>query len=791
MNLPLPKLFFLALLFGIILNLSSLQAQCNSNQNQVVVILTTDNYGSETYWTLTSAAGGFYHRGDSFANATTYRDTFCVPRDTCMRFTIFDRYGDGMCCAYGQGAYLLLVNGDTVARGGSFTQNQSTDFACPPGMRCTAPDTVTLDTYQTAFDDHWYYFVPSTNGIYQISTCGLGNTCDTKIWVYDNCGSLIGETHAGTILFDDNDGGCGQLAVVTGMMQAGVPYYIRIGDHNDNCTAPIRWSLNYSGPIRGCLDPAACNYNPLATLTDTCIYPGHPNCPTGPDLVLLQNVLRNSLMMANYNSTDPCAVNEQCIAGLGPRKLIRFTTHIENNGTQDYFVGNPTSNPSQFNRMNCHGHYHYEGYAEYLLFDAFGNRIPVGFKNGFCVMDLVCQNGGTFQYGCSNMGISAGCGDIYDRGLDCQWIDVTDVPDGRYTFVARVNWDYSPDALGRYETDYENNWATACIVLSRASGQLQFTQDTTCGQYVDCAGRAFGTAERDCNGICNGGARRGDLDGNALRNQTDLNAYINGILGQNLNAVECNDLHRDSTLNVYDVALLNRCMRDSNRCQFPTGLVNIFDTVGLRIENVNLQQGYLDIAVRNPTTKMLGYQFKMSGIVVDSVQSLQSSSLYPVDLRSSASTNIIMGFSAVDSFVQRSSNPQSLCRVYFSQITGTEICIDSIYGIVNNLYQITENRIEGTCFLVPPTSIQSQTSQAFTLQVAPNPAKNSTVFQFGNLGDQAISLELMDATGRILRSYPQLNQRQFLLQREGLSPGVYYYRAASRSQTLVGKLIFE
>ena len=68
------------------------------------------------------------------------------------------------------------------------------------------------------------------------------------------------------------------------------------------------------------------------------------------------------------------------------------------------------------------------------------------------------------------MGISAGCGDIYSSGLSCQWIDVTDVPDGQYRLVVRVNWDYAPDALGHYETNTDNNWGVVCIEIDRTSG---------------------------------------------------------------------------------------------------------------------------------------------------------------------------------------------------------------------------------------------------------------------------------------------------------------------------------
>ena len=38
--------------------------------------------------------------------------------------------------------------------------------------------------------------------------------------------------------------------------------------------------------------------------------------------------------------------------------------------------------------------------------------------------------------------------------------------------MVRVNWDYDPDALGRYETNTENNWAV-CIELDRSGGDLE------------------------------------------------------------------------------------------------------------------------------------------------------------------------------------------------------------------------------------------------------------------------------------------------------------------------------
>lgn len=52
------------------------------------------------------------------------------------------------------------------------------------------------------------------------------------------------------------------------------------------------------------------------------------------------------------------------------------------------------------------------------------------------------------------------CGDLYARHLDCQWIDITGVPSGRYLLRLMVN----PDSLVA-ESDHENNELTCDLEL--------------------------------------------------------------------------------------------------------------------------------------------------------------------------------------------------------------------------------------------------------------------------------------------------------------------------------------
>jgi hypothetical protein len=768
-------------------------AQCSAGQSLVTISILTDNYGAETNWQLTNGDSTITYTAvasGTYANNTQYTITACVPSTGCARFRIGDTFGDGICCAYGTGVYYLIVDGDTIATGGNFGRQQVTLFNCPPGTTCGNALATTTGSFTAPARNTWYEFTPTVSGMYALSTCGT-NSCDTRLWVYENCSALIDNTVQGTLFF--NDDFCGTQSTISGALQAGTTYYIRIGDNGTSCAGAINWQLSYTGPITGCMDTTACNYNPLATVSDgNCIYFGDPACPNGPDLVLRQDVLAASLQLVSYNSTDACLVPERCVSGMGTRDIIRFTTHIENNGAVDYYVGMPSVNNPQFSNNNCHGHWHYDSYAEYLLFDQNGTALPIGMKNGFCVMDLICEHGGTAQYGCGNMGITAGCGDIYDRGLMCQWIDVTTVPDGNYTMVVRVNWLQQTDFLGRYETDYDNNWAQVCITLSRATGTLQMTTNTNCPVYTDCMGVPYGNAQPDCAGICNGTGIRGDYNQNTTRESGDVNAYVQAAVSDNFVATECVDLFRDTIIDVYDAALLARCLRDAAQCNFPQGIYNPFDTVSLAISNVDFAQGFADVVIRTPSTKVHAYQFSISGVTIDSVVSLQPASSFPVTPVFDANTGIIAGLPTADTSIARQFSQQNLCRIYFSNVTAPQVCIDSIYAIVSNVYQSVAHKVESGCVAVPIVNVENIVGSDRVLRatIAPNPMKAQAQIRIsGNI--EPITIVIFDAVGREIMKVENYSSNVFNLEGSQFTSGVYYFRVSNSNQVQSGKFSVE
>lgn len=192
------------------------------------------------------------------------------------------------------------------------------------------------------------------------------------------------------------------------------------------------------------------------------------SCGPKPDLVVDADYMAETIAEDFVDvASDACLFNEGCVTGTGLRRVVRFGTRIANVGTSDLVIGAPESENPLWEFDACHGHFHFESHAQYDLIEAATSLIlPIGVKNGFClrdneVWDAALATTACDQYDCESQGISAGCADVYDAALDCQWIDITDVSPGDYTLRVTTN----PNARIP-ELDYVNNSATVRIRIT-------------------------------------------------------------------------------------------------------------------------------------------------------------------------------------------------------------------------------------------------------------------------------------------------------------------------------------
>lgn len=746
-------------IFILFFSITILHAEdCEDDEQYFELELVPDDFPAENSWVLTASDGTTLLSGGAEGAE------LCFSAGECLNFQISDTDGDGM---LGDSYYKLYIDGEEIHySNGNFGSGESINLNCASGYDCTtATEVTTSGAYVNELNDHWYVYEAEFDGQYIMSTCT--NTCNTILYIYDNCSANTfdyDDSNVATIYFSDDE--CGDQAEVYPILEEGNTYYIRVNGYSDCDATDINWTLSYTGPVTGCTFEEACNFNPLATVDDgSCLEWGSPDCEGGPDLMVLEDVLQSSMYVTTQENTDNCLIEEGCISGYGVRDIIRFTTHIKNIGNLDYYIGPPEPSGGQFEWDPCHSHWHYEGYAEYLMYNEAGESLPIGYKNGFCVLDLECEDGGTYQYGCSNMGISAGCGDIYSSGLQCQWIDITDLEAGLYTLVVRTNWDQSPDLLGHYEPDYSNNWAQACFELSYdIDGNPIMELQDECEPYTDCAGEAYGSAEYDCNGICNGGAVEGDLNANDLLEIEDTQAYINEILADDIAAVPCNDLDADNAITVSDAALVTSCVLYGNdhthpddsglhdHCGFGLEILNLSDTVYLAVSDLNLEEKYIDISIRNPNNKVVAYQFEMDGVSIASVDNLLTD--IPIEPENiMGGSTVIAVVKEVDVEIPKNTTAIPLCRVHFTNSTG-DFCISDIVDIVNQDFENVIVKVETTedCF-VEDYGVGVEEDQFLeSISLYPMPTGGLFALAFESAYQQHIHIELLSVTGQLIDS---------------------------------------
>ncbi|MEP6647797.1 MAG: M60 family metallopeptidase [Saprospiraceae bacterium] len=105
-----------------------LQAQCSTGYSQIIVNITPDTYPNETSWDIRDTANIV------IASGTITSDTFCYATGILLHFTIYDSYGDGICCGgFGDGAYYVYLDDNLVATGGHFGFSETTTFNYPSG----------------------------------------------------------------------------------------------------------------------------------------------------------------------------------------------------------------------------------------------------------------------------------------------------------------------------------------------------------------------------------------------------------------------------------------------------------------------------------------------------------------------------------------------------------------------------------------------------------------------------------------------------------------------------------
>ena len=296
----------------------------------------------------------------------------------------------------------------------------------------------------------------------------------------------------------------------------------------------------------------------------------------------------------------------------------------------------------------------------------------------------------------------------------------------------------------------------------------------------------------------NGTRLSGDLDVDSDRDSLDFNNYMNDIVN-GLTPAPCNDLNGDNILTVTDAARLNACVRDSlgththpagtqnthPHCLFPYNIININDTVKIGFGIFNTASKYLELNVLNKNCRLLGLDFTINGMIIDSVVSIFSG-FSPV-ITWNSNGHVAM-FASNEINLDKQLTAMPILRIYYHQLTSQYICFTNLEAPVNANYEETMKSIFNGCVVTTGISHVYNNSM---LSLTPNPSMGIFTLKTNTLNAEVADVEVFDALGNIVMSQREIlnDQNGIVIDMTGKQEGVYILQVKTKNITATQKLM--
>ena len=187
----------------------------NTGTQDVTLTIVPDNYGSEITWTVKNSGGTTLYSGGPYTDGQTTPEVInmTLGANDCYEYTQNDSYGDGICCAWGNGSYTLTSNGSTLLTGGEFSDEITRLFKV---------ELAGIDE-QTLVNNFDVYPNPTSDVANVVMN--LNETAEVIVEVYtangqkvhaSNKGELVAGEHAFTVDFSNLEAGLYFVEVTAG-----------------------------------------------------------------------------------------------------------------------------------------------------------------------------------------------------------------------------------------------------------------------------------------------------------------------------------------------------------------------------------------------------------------------------------------------------------------------------------------------------------------------------------------------------------------------------------------------
>ena len=95
-------------------NSATTSASLDSNYDIITLLINADDYPQETSWKLLDESNQIIAAGALDNDMEVFTEDICVDYSSCFSLYVYDSYGDGICCGYGFGDFLIMDSSDNI-----------------------------------------------------------------------------------------------------------------------------------------------------------------------------------------------------------------------------------------------------------------------------------------------------------------------------------------------------------------------------------------------------------------------------------------------------------------------------------------------------------------------------------------------------------------------------------------------------------------------------------------------------------------------------------------------------
>ncbi|MGB2483217.1 MAG: PEP/pyruvate-binding domain-containing protein [Flavobacteriaceae bacterium] len=137
-------------------NSDTINSDLETSYDIITLIINADNYPQETSWKLyDNETNQIIATGALSSGTEVYSEDICVNYESCFTLDVFDSYGDGICCGYGEGNIQVLdASGNLIVLNDGEFDNFTQEVFCLDTEGCSiAADIITTNATSVSSND--------------------------------------------------------------------------------------------------------------------------------------------------------------------------------------------------------------------------------------------------------------------------------------------------------------------------------------------------------------------------------------------------------------------------------------------------------------------------------------------------------------------------------------------------------------------------------------------------------------------------------------------------------------